>query len=135
MLATVIHCFEEENIPANQDDRPGELNSNGDTVRSRVLTVLGRIVYDGSQEQSNSDSQLVRSDNCSTNPFWRSFTLVHRNCKAVSPGLENWREQRRLTERRNKTNPVSSEETASNEKRLCGRSSLHNNTHIEDHTG
>lgn len=134
MLADVIYCLKEEYVPANQDDRPGELNSNGDTVRSRVLTVLGRIVYNGSQKQSNGDSQLVRSDNRSTDPFWRSFTLVHGNCKAVSPGLKNPREQRRLTECRNKTNSVSSEETASNEKRLCGRGSLHDNTQIEDQT-
>ena len=91
-LANTVNCneliFTQKYSPANKDDRPSELHSNRNAVGSGVLAVLGGVVHDGSQEQTDCNSQLVSSNNCATDPFWRSFTLVHRNCKRISHDLK-----------------------------------------------
>lgn len=49
MLVAAVRCLEGEYVPANQDDRPGELHSDWNTVRSGVVAVFGGVVHDGSQ--------------------------------------------------------------------------------------
>ena len=61
------------------DDRPSELHRDRDPVGSGVVPVLGRVVHDGCQQQSNCDGELVRADNRASNPFGRSLGLVKRN--------------------------------------------------------
>lgn len=64
----------------DEDDSPGELDGNGDSVAAGVITVLSSIVDDGGEEETNCDSELVGADDCATNPFGCSLGLVEGDC-------------------------------------------------------
>jgi hypothetical protein len=68
-------------LPDDEDERPGELDGDGDAVRSRVGAVLGGVVDNGSQQETNGNGELVSSDNGSTDPLGGSLGLVHGNWK------------------------------------------------------
>lgn len=67
-------------LPNDEDERPGKLNSNRDTVRASVSAVLGGVVDNGSQEETDGNGELVSTDNGTTNPLGRGLRLVHGNC-------------------------------------------------------
>lgn len=63
----------------DQNDGPGELNSDGDTVAAGIRAVLGAIVDNGSQQQADGDGQLVSTDNGTTDPLGSGLRLVQGN--------------------------------------------------------
>jgi hypothetical protein len=103
-------------LPDNEDERPRKLHGDGNAVGSRVIAVLGGVVDNGSQQETDGNSELVGSDNGSTDPLGCSLGLVHGD------------------QGRDQTNSVSSEETASNEQGLRCRSRLEDDTKVEDET-
>jgi hypothetical protein len=66
-------------LPDDEDERPGKLDGDGDAVRSRVVAILGGVVDNGSQQETNGNGELVGSDNGSTDPLGGSLGLVHGN--------------------------------------------------------
>ena len=50
-----------------------------DVIRARVVATLGGVVYNGRQEETNSNRELVCADNGTTNPLGTGFGLVHGN--------------------------------------------------------
>lgn len=53
----------------DQDNGPGKLDRNGDPVGAGIVAVLGGIVDDGSQEQTERDCQLIRADDGTSDPL------------------------------------------------------------------
>jgi hypothetical protein len=72
--------FGEDQHADNEDDSPGELDGDGDTVATGVVTVLGGVVDDGGEEETDCDGELVCADDCTTDPFGRGLRLVERDC-------------------------------------------------------
>lgn len=60
-----------------EDDCPGELDGDRDTVRARVGAVLGAVVGNGSDEKTDGDAPLVARDDGTTNPTRSALGLVH----------------------------------------------------------
>jgi hypothetical protein len=76
---------------------PSELYGNGNTVRASAVVVLRRIIYNGSQKQTDGDSELIGANNTlftvsvyslwlsnvehsyTTNPLGCRFGLIQRN--------------------------------------------------------
>lgn len=73
-------CFGKDQHATEQDQRPCELNSNGNSVASSVVMVLGGVIHDGSKQETNGDGKLVCTDDGATNPFGSRFGLVQRDC-------------------------------------------------------
>lgn len=61
----------------SEDGSPDELDGSGDTPSRVVVAVLGGVVYDGSEEKTDGDGPLVSGYNGTTDPFRRTFGLVH----------------------------------------------------------
>lgn len=99
---------------SEEDNGPGELDSNGNAVRASVVPVLGGIVDDGSKQKTNGDGKLVATDNGTTDPLGGSLGLVERNGG------------------RDHTDSVTSEETTSNKQGDISSNGLENNTKTED---
>ena len=78
-LDTVPRCFGQDQHSSDEDETPSELDGNWDTVRASVITILGRVVDDGSNEETDSNGKLVASDNCTSNPFRCRLGLVQGN--------------------------------------------------------
>lgn len=97
-----------------EDKSPGKLHGDGNAVRAAVGPVLGSIVDNGSEQETNGDGKLVASDNGTTDPLGCSLGLVKRNGG------------------RDHTNTITSEETTSNEHGDTSSSSLENDTKAED---
>lgn len=53
----------------NEDDGPGKLDGNGDAVAAGIVAILGRVVDDGGQQETDGDGQLVAADNGASDPF------------------------------------------------------------------
>jgi hypothetical protein len=103
-----------EDATKEQDKGPCELNSDRNAVRARVHAFLGRVVDDSGKEKTDSDGELITTNDSTTDPLGCSFGLVKRN-----GGTDH-------------TNTVSSEESASNEERNIGSDGLQDNTEAED---
>ena len=73
--------FGEDQHADNEDDGPGELDGDGDTVAAGVLAVLCRVVDDGGQEETDCDGELIGADDCTTDPFGRGLGLVEGYCR------------------------------------------------------
>jgi len=97
-----------------EDDSPGELNSDRDTVGASVGPVLCGVVDDSSEEKTDGDSKLVATDNGTTNPLGSSLGLIERD-----GGTDH-------------TNTVASEETSGNEHGDGSGDGLENDTDAED---
>lgn len=72
--------FGKDQHATKQDQRPCELNSNGNSIAPSVVVILGGIIHDGSEQETNGDGKLVCTDDGATNPFGSRFGLVQRNC-------------------------------------------------------
>lgn len=72
----VSRCFRQNNHSEEKNQRPGKLNRNRDAVASRVVAILGGIVHNGSKEQADGDTQLVRANDGTANEFRSRFGLV-----------------------------------------------------------
>lgn len=64
----------------DEDDSPSELDGDRDSVAACVITVLGGVVDDGSEEETDCDGELVGADDCTTDPFGCSLGLVKGDC-------------------------------------------------------
>lgn len=74
--------------PNYEDNGPCKLDSDRNAVGSTVIPALRRVVHDGRKEETDSDRQLVRSYDCTSNPLRRSLRLVHRNCARLARILQ-----------------------------------------------
>lgn len=65
---------------AEEDNQgPGELNGDGDAVAASIVAILGSVVDNCSQEESDGDRPLISSHDGSPYPLRRSFRLVERD--------------------------------------------------------
>lgn len=71
--------FRKNQHSRDQDNRPGELNRNGDAVAASVHAVFGGIVHDRGDQETDRDSQLVGTNNGTSNPLRGSLRLVQRD--------------------------------------------------------
>lgn len=97
-----------------EDECPTKLNCDRDTVGSSIGTILCRVVDDGSQEKTDSDSKLVATNNCATDPLGGGLGLIERNCGTDHADSE------------------ASEEASSDEHRDSSGDGLQNDTDAED---
>ena len=75
----VARRFGQDEHTKDQNNGPGELNGDGDTVGTCIVTVMRGIVDDGGKKQADGDGKLVTSDNGATNPFGSRLGLVERH--------------------------------------------------------
>ena len=100
-----------------EDKCPDELNSDGDPPRRVVWAVLGRVVDDGGEEETDGDGPLVAGDDGTTDPLGRALGLVHGD------------------EGGDETDTCTGEDTADDERGQVGSTSLECNTEAEDQAG
>ena len=62
-----------------ENGRPDELDAGGDAPRRVVIAVLGRVVDDGREQETDGDRPLVARDDGTTDPLGRTLGLVHRD--------------------------------------------------------
>lgn len=60
----------EEEKTATEDDGPGELDGDGDSVGTRVCALLCGVDDDGSQHDTDGDAELVTGDEGTANLAW-----------------------------------------------------------------
>ena len=82
-----------------------------------AVAVLGRVIDDGREQQTDGDSPLVASDDSAANPFGRALGLVHGD------------------EGGDETDTETCEDTANDERREVGGAGLEGNTEAEDDAG
>lgn len=104
----------QEDAANEQDDGPCELHSDGNAVGSCVRAIFGGVVDDGGEQKTDGDSELVGTNNNTTNPFGRSLGLVERDGST------------------DHTDTVTSEEPTSDEERDRSCDSLQDDTDAED---
>ena len=79
LLDEVSRRFRQEQKADAQDQGPGELNPNGDSIRSRIIAVLGRVIDAGGQKQTDRDAELVAGHNGPTDLAGRNFGHVEND--------------------------------------------------------
>ena len=60
-----------------KDEGPDELDGDGDLPCRVILTVLGGVVDDGSEQETDGDGPLVAGDDGTTDPLGGTLGLVH----------------------------------------------------------
>ena len=65
--------------PADENQSPGELNCDWDSVRARIVPLVGGIVDDSGEKKTDSNCELVASYNDTSDPLWCCFGLIERN--------------------------------------------------------
>ena len=60
-----------------EDEGPDELNGDGDAPGGVVVAVLGRVVDDGGEEETDGDGPLVAGDDGAADPLGGALGLVH----------------------------------------------------------
>ena len=60
-----------------EDERPDELDGDRDLPRGVVRAVLGCVVHDGGEQETDSDRPLVAGNDGTTDPLGRTLGLVH----------------------------------------------------------
>ncbi len=102
---------------AGEDEGPDELDRDGDPPCGVVGAVLGRVVDDGGEEETDGDGPLVPGNDGTTNPLGRALGLVHGD------------------EGRDETDTGTGEDTADDERREIAGTGLEGNTKAEDQAG
>jgi hypothetical protein len=69
----------QENAANDQNESPHKLYSNRYPIGAGIVTILSRVVDNGSEEKTNDDSELIRTDDDNTNPLGGSLGMVQRN--------------------------------------------------------
>ena len=100
-----------------EDERPDELNCDGDAPCRVVRAVLGRVVDNGGEEETDRDRPLVARNDGTTDPLGRALGLVHGD------------------EGGDETDTCTGEDTADDERGQVGSTSLECNTEAEDQAG
>lgn len=60
----------------NQDNRPGKLHCNRNTVASSIISIFGCVQHNGCEKETNRNSPLVAANDGTSNPFWCRLGLV-----------------------------------------------------------
>ena len=60
-----------------EDEGADELDAGGDPPRRVVVAVLGRVVDDGREQETDGDRPLVAGHDGATDPLGRALGLVH----------------------------------------------------------
>ncbi len=68
-LDIISRSLGQDQHPNGQDDGPGELYCDRDTVRTGIVTVLGGVVNNGGDEETDSNRKLIAADNSTADPF------------------------------------------------------------------
>jgi len=71
LLDVVTGGLREDEHTTSQDGSPDELNGQWDTVGTGIIPGVGSLVGASCEEKTNGDSQLVTTDDRSSNPLWR----------------------------------------------------------------
>lgn len=74
----------QEKHAEEEDERPGELDGDGDAVGSSILTGVRCVVNNGSQEQTDGDGPLVGADDGTTNPLGGGLGLVEGDYRRLA---------------------------------------------------
>lgn len=74
----------EEQQTKDQDNGPGKLHGDGDAVAASVLAVVGGVVDDGGEQETDGDGELVRADDGAADPLGSSFSLVEGDWREAS---------------------------------------------------
>lgn len=117
----------------DEDQGPGELNGDRDAVGPSIIAVLGGVVDNGSEQETNGDRKLVATNNGTTDPLWRRLGLVQRHrgrnetwyCLALTNMFSSQL-------RESLTNTETGEETTSDKERDISSGSLEDHTEVED---
>jgi hypothetical protein len=103
----------EDQHTADENDRPGKLDRDGDAVAAGVHAVLRGVVDDRGQQETDGDGELVGTDDRASDPLGGRFRLVQRDCPLVESG--NAVGERRHTQRRDQTDPETGKEATRKE--------------------
>ena len=93
---------------------PDKLDRNGNPIRGMIRSVLGSVVENTREEETDGDGPLVETDDGTTDPLGRALGLIHRNQSG------------------DQTHADTSEDTADDEERNGCCRSLESNTDGED---
>ena len=104
----------EEEDTASKNEGPGHLETDGDTVRAAVDTVLGAVVNARGQEETDANAELVAGHESTAD-------LAGRDLRHVQDD-----------DGRDETDTETSDKTASNDEAQARRGSLENDTDDED---
>ena len=116
LLDEVARGLGEKEQADSKDDCPKHLDGDWDAVRTCIVSVLGAIVDARSEQDTDSDTELVSRDNGPTDlPGCDLAHVKDDDC-------------------RNKTDTESSDKTSSNKETEASRGSLKDNTDGEDDT-
>lgn len=114
LLDKVTRSLGENKHTGDQDDGPGELDGNGNTVGAGIVTLLRSLVNDGRKEDADSYGELIGANDGTTDPFGHGFGLIERNKGG------------------NETDTETSNDTANGEQRNGGSCSLEDNADGEN---
>jgi hypothetical protein len=79
----IARSLGKEEHAAEENERPGELNGDGNAVAARIVTLASGIVNDSSEEETDGDGPLVGTDDGTTNPLGSGLGLVEGNCGGI----------------------------------------------------
>ena len=63
----------EDEQTADENDSPGELDSNWNSIGARIVPLASRVVDNGGKEKADSNGKLVAAYNGTSDPFGRGF--------------------------------------------------------------
>ena len=64
---------------SSENSSPDKLDGNRNAIRGVIRPVLGCVVENVGEEDTNSDGPLVETDDCTTDPLGSAFGLIHWN--------------------------------------------------------
>lgn len=114
LLDQISGRFREECHPASEDSGPDELDGNDDSISRGVSLVLFSLVGASGEQKTDGNGPLIARNDGSTNPFGRTFGLIHGNQAG------------------NDTDSQTSNKTTDYEKGRGGSSNLEGNTDRKD---
>ena len=68
-----------EGHATSKDCSPNKLDRDGDSIRGMIRSVLGSVVENTREEQTDGDSPLVETDDGTADPLGRALGLIHWN--------------------------------------------------------
>jgi len=79
LLDEVSRGVWEEEETDTENESPGKLNGDGDSVGTSVLALFGGVNDDGSQHDTDGDTELVTSNESTSNLSWTDFAHVEND--------------------------------------------------------
>ena len=68
-----------EDHASSKNCSPDELDRNGNSIRRVIRSVLGSVVENTREEETDGDGPLVETDDGTTDPLGRALGLIHWN--------------------------------------------------------